>query len=118
MYGVTTVQTYIYFERSSVADKKLMKYLVSFILLSSYYYGQQLSTHQVFFLWYDTFWVYQLWPRCDVTSSHPGRILNTLRMAIVSNVAYTYMVTDFMNPFALLKPTWCAFLTLESATRL
>ncbi|EIW64839.1 uncharacterized protein TRAVEDRAFT_42252 [Trametes versicolor FP-101664 SS1] len=68
MYGVTTVQTYIYFERNSAADKTSMKYLV-----------------------------FSLW------------MLNTLRMAIVSNAAYTYMVTDFMNPVAICKPTWAIF---------
>ncbi|KAL1951485.1 hypothetical protein VTO73DRAFT_634 [Trametes versicolor] len=36
-------------------------------------------------------------------------ILNTLRLAIVSYAAYTYMVTDFMNLFAILKPTWAVF---------
>ncbi|EIW64264.1 uncharacterized protein TRAVEDRAFT_41684 [Trametes versicolor FP-101664 SS1] len=36
-------------------------------------------------------------------------ILNTLRLAMVSYAAYTYMVTDFTNIFAILKPTWAIF---------
>ncbi|KAL1952134.1 hypothetical protein VTO73DRAFT_1283 [Trametes versicolor] len=36
-------------------------------------------------------------------------VLNTLRIVVLSSGAYTYMVTDFMDPLALSKPTW-AFL--------
>ncbi|EIW64838.1 uncharacterized protein TRAVEDRAFT_42251 [Trametes versicolor FP-101664 SS1] len=68
LYGVTSVQTYIYFIRGSLGDKKYLKSLV-------------------FFLW----------------------VLNTLRIVVLSSGAYTYMVTDFMDPLALSKPTW-AFL--------
>ncbi|KAI0639617.1 hypothetical protein C8Q77DRAFT_76326 [Trametes polyzona] len=67
LYGVTTLQTYIYFVHD-FADGKFLKYLV-------------------FFLW----------------------VLGTLRLALVSDAAYTYMVTDFDNLFAILKPLWSIF---------
>lgn len=36
-----------------------------------------------------------------------ARNLNTLRLVMVIYAAYTYMVTDFANLFAILKPIWC-----------
>lgn len=53
--------------------------------------------------------MHRLWPNCNLVNCYLRRVLNTLRIAIVSNAAYTYMVTDFLNLLALLKPTWCVF---------
>ncbi|KAI0830520.1 hypothetical protein BC628DRAFT_874719 [Trametes gibbosa] len=67
LYGVTSLQTYIYFARGP-SDAKPVQSLV-------------------FFLW----------------------ILNTLRIASVAAAGYTYMVTDFAHPAAVLQPTWTIF---------
>lgn len=45
-----------------------------------------------------------------------ARILNTLRLAMLTYAAYTYMVTDFTNLFAILKPTWCVDIPMLSLT--
>ena len=35
------------------------------------------------------------------------RVLDTLHFALVIHAIYYYAVTNFMNPRALAKPTWC-----------
>ncbi|EIW64265.1 uncharacterized protein TRAVEDRAFT_41685 [Trametes versicolor FP-101664 SS1] len=48
-------------------------------------------------------------PSIDVSGSLGPMVLNTLRVSLITNAAYTYMVTDFMNLIAILKPTWGIF---------
>lgn len=54
LYGVTTVQTYIYFIRGSVGDQKFMKYLVSCFSPPWQFERELKDLNQVAFLWYDS----------------------------------------------------------------
>ncbi|PCH42538.1 hypothetical protein WOLCODRAFT_163869 [Wolfiporia cocos MD-104 SS10] len=64
LFGVTNVQTYMYYKRNS-SDSLLLRNLV-------------------FFLW----------------------ILDGLHQAFITHAFYTYAVTDFSDPLALLAPEW------------
>ncbi|EMD36464.1 hypothetical protein CERSUDRAFT_84626 [Gelatoporia subvermispora B] len=63
-YGITNVQTYLYYKRN-VADSTVLKSIV-------------------FFLW----------------------VLDSLHLALISHALYTYAVTNFANPLAIMVPTW------------
>ncbi|OCH90213.1 hypothetical protein OBBRIDRAFT_619694 [Obba rivulosa] len=63
-YGITNVQTYLYYKRNE-ADSTSLKSIV-------------------FFLW----------------------ILDGLHFALITHAIYTYAVTNFANPLAVMIPTW------------
>ncbi|TDL20344.1 hypothetical protein BD410DRAFT_380052 [Rickenella mellea] len=64
LYGITNVQTFIYFQRPS-KDPKYLRGLIAF-----------------------------LW------------ILDTVHMAFIACTDYYYMVDNYLNPLALISPTW------------
>lgn len=118
LYGVTSFQTYIYFTRSPT-DKKLMKSLVRSTMLLPWVCS--VLPTLVRFSCFGTHML-QASRRPDVVDLLLVRVLNTLRVSLITNAAYTYMVTDFMNLIGILKPTWCVIkqvlVFIESLTRL
>ena len=105
-YGITIVQTYIYFKRS-VKDSVFLKCLVSRYLYiprlvslrvhdRCFSYGKAIPLQAAI--------GYQLegW-----VTNMAHRVLDTLHFALVIHAIYYYAVTNFMNPRALAKPTWC-----------
>jgi len=46
---------------------------------------------------------------CIADEKDFGRALDTFDSALNIHILYYYMVSNYMNIFALFKPTWCVF---------
>lgn len=106
LYGFSTLQTYIYYDRSR-GDSLIFKGLVSeFVPSASRADDRPLTLmsgrHPL------------VRPRTSLQRSlalktvGPCRTLDTLHTILISHVVYTFAITDYGNVLSLVKPEWYA----------